>query len=412
MTVGCVLVPRFSLLAVAGNREELLHRPVALAPEPGGVQVLGEVSGAAEARGVRDGMPLSEALSLCPDLGLLPPDPERAADLWEQALRGLEGIGAAVESERAGEAFFEADGLRGLHGGIGGALRCARDAIGMPAKAAAAPCRFAAFAAAGESRGGRRGSRRELVIAADRCRAFLSPLPVSLLGVRLDPGGARGHELVAVLERLGVKTLGMLAGLPEDAMADRFGVLGLRARSLARGADEPLRPRRLGVVLVATVELPEAAAGPQLERALALLVDRLLADPARRGRMLRALRLGAHLAGGGGWRRDVPLRRPSASPELLRVALSPRLLELPGPATTLVLEATALGPPTGEQLELARREAERRRARLGEAVRQVRAAAGPEALLRVLEVDPDSRIPERRALLTPFLPPTASEEDL
>ena len=40
--------------------------------------------------------------------------------------------------------------------------------------------------------------------------------------------------------------------------------------------------------------------------------------------------------------------------------------------------------------------------RLREAIRQVRAAAGPNAALRVLEVDPDSRFPERRAVLTPF----------
>jgi hypothetical protein len=32
----------------------------------------------------------------------------------------------------------------------------------------------------------------------------------------------------------------------------------------------------------------------------------------------------------------------------------------------------------------------------------VRAAAGPGALLRVLYVDPSSRVPERRALLAPF----------
>jgi protein ImuB len=347
-------------------------------------------------------MALGEALARCPGLSLLPPDPEAAALLWEQALRGLEGIGAAVESERAGEAFFEVDGLRGLYGGPGGALRRAREAIAMAARAAAAPSRFTAYAAASRARGPRHGSRRELLIAADEVCEFLSPLPVSLLGTRLDPEGAKGHELVAVLERLGVKTLGMLAELPSDAVADRFGALGLRARRMARGDDEPLNPRDLRVPIAAIVELPEAAAGPQLERALALLVDRLLADPERRGRMVRALRLGARLAGGGGWRREVTLRQASASPELLRIALAPRLVELPGPASSLVLEVIALGPPTGEQMELTRREAERRRSLLGEAVRQVRAAAGPGAVLRVLDVDPESRIPEARAFLTPF----------
>lgn len=409
MTVACVLVRRFSLLAVAGDREQLLRQPTALAPEPGGVQVLGEVSGAAEAHGVRAGMALGEALARCPALSLLPPDPEAAAALWERALRELEGIGAAVESERAGEAFFEADGLRGLHGGPGGALRKAREAIGMPARAAAAPSRFVSYAAALRERRRQRGSRREVVVSAAEAPSFLSPLPVSLLGTRLDPEGTRGHELVAVLERLGVKRLGMLAGLPEDAVADRFGALGLRARRMAGGDDEPLRPRDFQPSVIAVVELPEAAAGPQLERALALLVDRLLADPARRGRMVRSLRLGASLAGGGGWRRKVALRQPSASPELLRIALAPRLLELPGPAASLVLEVTALGPPTGEQMELTRREAERRRALLGEAVRQVRAAAGPGAVLRVLDADPDSRVPERRAFLTPFNPPPPPE---
>ncbi len=412
MTIGCALVPRFSLLSALEDREELLRQPSALAPEPGGVQVLGEVSASAEAQGVRAGLALGEALARCPDLALIPPDPERAAALWERALGDLEGIGATVESERAGEAFFALDGLRVLHGGFGGTLRRARRAVAMPARLAAAPSRFVAYAAAIHLRGGRRASGREPVISAARAPDFLRPLPVALLGTRLDPEGSSGHELVAVLERLGIKTLGMLAGLPADAVADRFGRLGLRARRLARGEDEPLRPRRLRVALISVIELPEAAAGAQLERALALLVDRLLADPARNERTLRALRIGARLAGGGGWRRDVALRRPSASAELLRIALVPRLAELPGPASTLTLEATGLGPRAGEQLELARREEERRRGRLAEAVRQARAAAGPGAVLRVLDADPGSRVPERRTFLAPFNPAPPPGGDL
>ncbi|MCW3065217.1 MAG: hypothetical protein JWN32_2389, partial [Solirubrobacterales bacterium] len=43
-----------------------------------------------------------------------------------------------------------------------------------------------------------------------------------------------------------------------------------------------------------------------------------------------------------------------------------------------------------------------RRARLREGVRQARSAAGMDAALRVLPLEPDSRVPERRAALTPF----------
>ena len=65
------------------------------------------------------------------------------------------------------------------------------------------------------------------------------------------------------------------------------------------------------------------------------------------------------------------------------------------------LEAMALGPETGEQLSLASPEQERRQ-RISEAVRQTRSAAGADAVLRVLEVDPESRVPERREVLMPF----------
>jgi protein ImuB len=35
-------------------------------------------------------------------------------------------------------------------------------------------------------------------------------------------------------------------------------------------------------------------------------------------------------------------------------------------------------------------------------VRQARSAGGRDAVMRVVEVDPGSRVPERRAILTPF----------
>ena len=60
-----------------------------------------------------------------------------------------------------------------------------------------------------------------------------------------------------------------------------------------------------------------------------------------------------------------------------------------------------LGPETGEQLSLSSPERERRR-RISEAVRQTRSAAGADAVLQVLEVDPEARVPERREVVMPF----------
>jgi protein ImuB len=322
----------------------------------------------------------------------LPPE-----DVWEDELRRLEGIGAALESERAGEAFFAVDGLRGIHGGDrAGVVAAAREAARLRVRIGVAPTRFAAFAAASEG---------ERVVPAARLREFLGPLPITVLTTRLGLGEREAAGLAETLRRLGVGTLGALAVLAPGGVADRFGRPGLDALRIARGEEEPpIRARRPHEKLAAEIELPEGTAGSRLGRALELLVDRFLAAPERRGRTVLALRLGALLGDGGSWSAEQGLGRPTASPRVLRNVLGPRLEELPAPATLLRLRALALGPPVGDQMELSIREQEQRRHRLGDAVREVRAAQGAEALLKVLPADPASRVPERRVVLTPYRP--------
>jgi nucleotidyltransferase/DNA polymerase involved in DNA repair len=406
MPVACALIPRFRLISAiesSAGGSHLMQRPAALAPEPGAAQLIGEVTGPAERFGLRPGMRLGEALSRCPELALIPPDPERAERSWEEALRRLEGIGAEVESGRAGEAFFEAGGLNGLWGGIRGVLERARRELGSSARLGAGAGRFSSYVAATVMRGCSERSEEQPVscrIVPDGDTAdFLAPLSISLLCGRL--GSPEADDLPNELERLGISTLGRLAELPRDAVADRFGRLGLHALRLARGGDEPLRPRLVREAIAVELELPEAVSGQQLERALELLISRLLAHDGRRGRTLRTLRLSARLAAGGGWRRQVALRLASANRDRLADALLPHLALLPAPAATLRLEAVALGPETGGQMTLSSPEGERRK-RITEAVRQTRSAAGADALLRVLEVDPGSRVPERREVLMPW----------
>jgi protein ImuB len=408
--VVAVLLPRFELVIAAGGREVLARGPAALAPEPGREQRVGEVSSSAEAFGVHAGMRLGEALARCPSLALIPPDPMGVADAWEKVLARLESVGAAVESEAPGLAFFDASALARLHGGreasdpaaalrarassgpppwLAGVVQATRAALRLPARIGAGPSRFCALAGAVKAR----SRRAELVDGA----AALAAEPVTLLRRRPEV-----EAVVGPLERLGIATLGQLAAMPRPVVADRFGRTGERAHDLAHGHDDELRPRQPGEVLEEVLELPESASGTQLERALVLLVDQLLARRERRGRTLRAVVLGARLVEGGTWRERVVFREALSDATRMRLALGQKLVLLPAPAESLRLTVERFGAPNAGAHALFDDGSAQRTSRMREAIRQARAVAGPEAALRVLEVDPDSRVPERQAVLAPY----------
>ena len=390
--IVALVIPAFDLRAALRLRPGLEAVPAALAPAPGNEPLLGSVTVAAEAKGIRPGMRLGEALATCPELVLVEQDPATVEQAWEEVLRRLEDAGFAVEPAEAGTVFFETRGVERLYGGLEPALKRALTAVGpaWDARAGAAERRFAALAAASVARPG-----QMLIVSDDRTRTFLAPLPLTLLPLE--------RERYEELEELGVRTIGQLAGLPGGAVAERLGPDGRRAWSLARGEhDGRVDPRRPPASLVETLEFPEAVGQElTLRRGLGVLVDRLLARPERTGRPPRKLALWARLAGGASWRRTVTLREPTADPGRLRAALGPKLAELPAPVLKLRLEIAALAEGTGEQLELVRAEGEVMRGRLREGLRQVRAAVGAGGVSTVVEVAPWSRIPEARALLVP-----------
>jgi protein ImuB len=390
--IACLAIPGFELRAALRERPRLALEPAALAPEPGAEALLGPVTAAAEAAGVRPGMRLGEALGMCPSLQLVDPDPAAAEEAWEGIVRALEDAGFAVESAAPGCAYFDTRGVERLYGGLEPALKRALKAAapGWDARVGAATRKFTALAAANIARSG-----QALVVSDERAREFLAPLPVGLL-----PLEAQKQE---ELKELGVKRLGELAGLPGGAVAERLGPDGRRAWSLARGGSKRrVRGRRPAAELLETLEFPEAVGNElTLRRSLGVLVDRLLAREERGGRALRKLALAARLVGGGSWRRTVTLRDATADPARLRVALGPKLADLPAPAVMLRLEALVLAESSGRQLELVRPEGDELRAHLTEGLRQVRAGTGSGSVCTVVEVAPWSRLPEQRALLVP-----------
>lgn len=426
-SVICVHLPRFPLVVAAEGRRELLLTPVALAPQAGRTQRIGEVSPAAEALGVRPGQTLGEALACCPRLQLLPPDPVAVEVHWATFVDRLEGIGAAVDvgavggaAEHGGlgtpgTAWFAASGIRRLHGGsLDGTAAAIHAVLQGPVRIGAAPTRFLARVAAGRARNKRpvvvelpalgtrvtdpgRGPRGGHGVPVASLPPILAGEPISALALRSDLA-----DLVQPLERLGIATLGALAALPRGAVGERFGRPGLIAQELLQGQDVPLRPRDPPDPIEADLRLPEAASGEQLGHALGLLVDRVLAHPRRRHRPLRSLLLQAHLVERGTWQERIVLREAMTDPQRIRLALGLRLALLPSPAERLTLRVEGFGAPVPADRSLLEEDVAIRRARLREAVHQVREVAGAEGALRVVEVDPGSRVAERRMALTPY----------
>jgi len=91
-----------------------------------------------------------------------------------------------------------------------------------------------AFAAGLAARVGGVAPEGAVVVPPGRSPDFLAPLPVEVL---TTPLAGRGAELVDVLIRLGLTTLGAFAAIPVADVSARFGNDGLDAHRLASGVD-------------------------------------------------------------------------------------------------------------------------------------------------------------------------------
>lgn len=169
------------------------------------------VNGPARRLNVRRGMRRRDAQSRCPELLMLPDDPDRDARAFEEVLAVLEELRPGVAPLRPGLVALRSPGR--FYGG----------------EAAAAAVLLEQVAGLGV-RDVRAGVADDLLTAEQAARAapmqesrivpeggsaeFLRPLPVDVLE---DQG------TVSLLKRLGLFTLGDLAGLPAAGVVARFG---------------------------------------------------------------------------------------------------------------------------------------------------------------------------------------------
>lgn len=224
--------PDWPVTAAARDAHVPPHRPAA-------VFVANRVlacSAVARTQGIRRGLRRREAQARCPDLAVLAPDPDRDARAFEPVVLAVEELAPGVEVVRPGLVALAARGPVGFFGGELPAAERLVDQVaahtGVECQAGFADGLFAAVLAA----------RRGLAVAPGDTPAFLAALGVQELDREPDVDRS---ELVGLLGRLGLRSLGAFAALDAEDVASRFGADAVLCHRLARGLDPrpPVRRR-------------------------------------------------------------------------------------------------------------------------------------------------------------------------
>lgn len=397
MRLACVTIPNFRIALERARASGLRARPMAIGEPPPGENRIIDCSPEAAALGVRIGMPLRDARTVVPDLVLLPPDPVYYARAADALLEAIEAAEPQVEPGDDGTAFAALDPAAGLPAQQEAAkrlLHAVRETAGIQATVGAGEGKFIAWVAATVSAPG-----ETAVVPAGREREFIAPLSASFLPV--------SYETQRKLGLYALGAIGDVARLDIGPLQAQFGSEGRRLWELARGIDRtPFVPRPRIEPVSATIAMPAPSVNSAaLVIAAQQLVGRLLQRPSMRYRFVRQLRLRLSLLGGGSWERTLTLRDPAGDEDSVLFVLKKLLepLQLSAPVEEMTLEFIGMTAETGKQRSLLFAEQARRRAQLIAALRQLKTRFGGEPqVARVVEVEPWSRIPERRYALIDY----------
>ncbi len=398
MPVACLRIPWFALRIALLERPELAGQPLTLGNPQGGRPVVLDATPEALEAGVRPGMNLTEAQALCPKVVVLTPDPVRETTVIRQVTDRLDDLSPLVEPalDDPGTWYIDLNGLERHHGTQHEATRrilaCANPIL-QP-RAGVATNRFTAKVAATVAAPG--GIRS---VAPDETIEFLNRAPISCLPLPDDT--------IRQLERLGIPTLGDFTRIPARKVGARFGPAGRHAWELASGNDTtpvtaPTHDQEIHEHLV----MPTATVSRDMFFiGIRQMVARAFSKPELRHRQVRQVTIQAILEGDRrSWERVLTFKEPTGHDRLVH-ALQLRLqdLELDGPVESLTLIFSGLSQAIARQASLAQMGA-RATMPLVAAIHQLKHRYGESPLYHVVEVEPWSRIPERRHALISYDP--------
>ncbi len=181
--------------------------------------------------GVRRGLRRREAQGRCPDLHVAQADVDRDGRLFEPVVAAVDALAPGVEVLRPGLLVLAARGPSGYFGSEQAVAERLVDEVsitGVECQVGVADTLSVAVVAA----------RQGLLVAPGGSAEFLAPLPVAQLAQESSTAAPERVELVDLLRRLGLRTIGDFAALSPTDVGSRFGADAVLAHRSARGLPE------------------------------------------------------------------------------------------------------------------------------------------------------------------------------
>ena len=215
------------------ERPELKGKPVVVGGRPDSRGVVASASYEARRYGLKAGMSLAKAYQLCPQAIYLPGNFHLYGEASEQFLAILADFTPDVEPAGMDEAYLDISGFEPIYGPApvtGERIRKRiKEELGLPASVGIAGSKVAAKVASDLAKP---DGLLEVPPAGD-C-SFLSTLPLNKL-----PG--IGPKTEALLQSIGLRTIGQFAELPSSQVRHLLGASGELLQRWAKGID----PRKI-----------------------------------------------------------------------------------------------------------------------------------------------------------------------
>jgi protein ImuB len=273
---ACIFVPNFPAAAVLRAEPELRAQAVAIFEGKPPLEKVFAVNESAARMGITPGTTKAQA-ELCSGVTLRPRSSLQESVAHAALLDCAQSFSPRVEDSAVDTVLVDLEGMESLFGNLSEiACNVFRRAasLGLDANVAVASNPDAAVLAA-------RGFSSVTVIPLGKEADSLGSLPVEVLFVECERKKKQDNDkkkesarLLETFERWGMRNLHALAALPEVALSERLGQVGLHLQQLARGTvSRTLVPVEAPAVFEEAIELEHAVV---LLEPLAFLMNRLL----------------------------------------------------------------------------------------------------------------------------------------